>query len=146
MLKIFPAFQKKKNFCCQNCQKIKDTVNILWNECKTKSSIVFYYFSVEEEIHFLFENRSLKQLIDKYKQQRHNNADLITDFCDGTGYKTLQRAVNQYDINLIWNTDGVSPSKSFGVSFYPFQIVLREIMKPSLRSSFISVCGLDVMI
>jgi len=91
----------------------------------------------------LFEKDGLSHAIDKYKNLRSTASDSqkekLCDILDGTEYKRVKTyADGQYDITLVWNTDGVSLSDSSDVKFYPLLCTIGKVA-PRLRSRYLIV-------
>lgn len=131
--------QEVEYFCCRSCKKLKGQKNEECGDCQTSEAITFYYFPLEEQIRFLFEKRNLASLIDEYRDQPRHNDGCIRDIGDGFGFRMIRNSsTGKYDLELIWNTDGIALSKSSNETLYPIQNTPCNIA-PSLRSSFIIV-------
>ena len=113
-----------------------------FNGCESVDIRVFYELPIDQQIRYLFEQRGLARVIDKYAEKRANMRDKICDVSDGSEYiRVWQGVVAKYKLTLILNTDGVDPYNSSSAKLWPFMFTFVEV-PPHLRSSFTIVWGI----
>ena len=97
------------------------------------------FFLYRKTNSFFVRKKKSRSTDKKYKHQQTKNSDFITDAKDGKKYKEV-REINggEYDVNLLWNIDGVALSNSSGEVLYPTQFAILEI-EPELRPFYINV-------
>lgn len=114
-------------------------------DCKsTKVNDVFIEYNLKQLIKDAFEVRDLKNLIEIHSKENENNNDsFICDFTSGSKYKMFkQEAIkNEYDVCLLWNTDGAPVSKSSNGQIWPIQVKIMNI-SPGKRRGYQFLTGL----
>lgn len=91
-----------------------------------------------------FENRKLYELIEEHNEAAINdNDDIFNDITSGQQYKKLEREcdLNEYDVVLIWGTDGAPMTDSSNGQLWAVQLQILNI-PPKSRVSFQLVVGL----
>lgn len=150
--KILPHSQNdfsiKHRMCAECCNYLG-----IWTEvqienclrCNSKDVNSFFLeFNLETELRNAFELRNLCDLIDDFQAECANrNQEKIYDFTSGSEYIRLKDTVlrGQYDIWMIWYTDGAQVSKSGRSQIWPVYAQVVNI-HPKFRRSFQFVCGL----
>ena len=139
---------EKLFYYCLSCFQLKSDLSEVCEHCNRNQSNVFFYFSIADQIRYLFEQNNLAEAIDDYREVRSRNVDpqvnYIGDILDGSEYCRIKEYANgPYDIILSWNTDGVSLSKSSHVKRYPVLSMICEVC-PALRSYYMMVNALWV--
>ena len=102
----------------------------------------FLQYNLKQVFIDAFENRHLANLIDKH-QDCEENEDYICDVNSATQYRKLEqeRLQGKYDLCLLWNTDGVSVSKSSKGEIWPIQVQILNT-PPQNRRNFQFLAGL----
>ena len=137
----YPCTEVEHLFC-DECLQLVETVNIACDHSGDHSK--FYTFPIGEQIKHMFEHRRLASVIDLYRDHHTRKDGYICDIVDGTEYRKIKIQLhNQYDLILLWNTDGVSLSGSSKVELWPILCTICEV-PPRLRSSFVVVAGVFV--
>ncbi|KAK3919799.1 B-cell linker protein [Frankliniella fusca] len=137
--KLAPSYVYHPKFYCSECLLYLSNNFQVCSVCGDVPKKQFYMFDLEEQIRFYFEHYNLAELIDKYSENNSHIDNKITDICHGSEYKRL-RVDGKYNITLVWNTDGVSLSKSSHCHLYPVLAIISEL-PPRVRSRFIIVAG-----
>ncbi|KAK3911121.1 4'-phosphopantetheinyl transferase B, mitochondrial, partial [Frankliniella fusca] len=137
-------FQKEiSHFFCSSCKRRK-TSQVEECICGQKSTSLFYEFSVEDQIRYMFENRDLASAIDSYHSHRVSKQGFISDIQDGSEYRAVRSSLkDKYDLVLMLNTDGVKLAKSSKTELWGLLAVICEV-SPKRRLSYIIVCGVFV--
>ncbi|KAK3929712.1 Lysine-rich arabinogalactan protein 18 [Frankliniella fusca] len=127
---------------CDKCLQLIETVNENCNHSEGHGK--FYSFPIADQIKHMFEQRGLASVIDSYRDHESRKPGYICDITDGTEYKKVkQNFPNEYDLTLMWNTDGVALSSSSKQELWPILCTICEV-PPRLRSSFTIVAGVFV--
>ncbi|XP_046401540.1 uncharacterized protein LOC124167605 [Ischnura elegans] len=99
----------------------------------------------------LFVENPLPELIKHFLERRKmykylqdlsgSTGEPICDIVDGKLYRELNSNRGQYDLTLMWNTDGVPVFKSSNAQLRPLLFTVAEL-KPSVRNCNVLVAGL----
>ena len=131
----------KAQFFCRDCKALlgndpPDTcANCDYRFSKTESLKNGYYFmttSVRDQLKDLFENHNLS---DNLMENRFEEKEYISDFCDGKFYQE-NRVILEDSLTFTFNTDGVPVFQSSTFSIWPLFLMINEVV-PEKRSSFI---------
>ena len=138
------AFQVEiEHFYCSDCQLAKETDSEICKGCKSEKTGVFFEFSTEDQLKFMFEHRGLAAAIDEYRD-RATQEGFICDIQDSSQYKEVRSKLEGlYDLVLLLNSDGVSVSTSSKQELWAILSVICEV-HPRKRSSFMLVSGVFV--
>lgn len=143
-LQKFPTPTMKVRYSCSECDDLLP-VNLEHGECKNgheydinnirESGNFFIQLSITEQIQQIMSNQDLVSLMRK----EYNENDVIS----GNVYKHLRNkgVIQDDDITLQWNTDGVQPFKSSNISVYPIQACINELPYHARKDNMI-LCGL----
>ena len=63
---------------------------------------------------------------------------MIQDICDGRKYRELGQFINEGNLTLTVNTDGVQLFKSSSVSMWPIWVIINEL--PMCVRSVLYIC------
>lgn len=139
-----------KHRICSECYnylgKWSDSVNIeICPRCKSKKlKSYFLEFSLETELRNAFEVRDLHILIDSFQNEcAGRNPEKCYDLTSGSEYTRLKLSAipGQYDLCMVWYTDGVQISKSGKSHIWPIYAQIVNVA-PRFRKSFQFVCGI----
>ncbi|KAK3918139.1 Trigger factor [Frankliniella fusca] len=91
ILKVLQRLKKKdqKELCqnCIDCEDCKDKDEIIKKNCDCQKTGVFFEFSIEQQVRYMFEHRDLASAIDQYHRERKMEPDCICDITDGNRKK-----------------------------------------------------------
>lgn len=110
-------FGNAKRINCPNCESLYIETDL------QRSGSLFVYISLKEQLRYLLSGPLF------YKLQRNGNYGGISDVTSGQVYKALleKEIVNNFDISVQCNLDGVSTFKSSKMSMCPIQIAVNEL-------------------
>lgn len=109
-----------------------------------KINSFFLQFNIEAELRDAFEIRDLSTLINTFRAECETKSpEKLYIITSGSEYRYLKSAVipGQYDLFLIWYTDGAQVSKSGKSHIWPIYAQIVNIC-PKYRRSFQFVCGI----
>ncbi|XP_051166501.1 uncharacterized protein LOC127284848 [Leptopilina boulardi] len=151
--KVLPPVQANfttKHRICADCLNYvgewSDSVNVqVCLRCNSRKLDSFFLeFDIETELRIAFEVRDLHCLIDSFKTDcLGRNPELVTDLISASEYRRLKTIAipGEYDLFMIWFTDGVQMSKSGRSQMWPVYAQIVNI-PPRFRRSFQFVCGI----
>lgn len=138
-----------KHKICSNCHNYLGK----WDEIQlehcpscnsNKINSFFLQFDLEAELRSAFEIRDLSTLINTFESECANkDPGKIYDLTSASEFRRLKPIAipGQYDIFLIWYTDGAQVSKSGKSQIWPVYAQVANI-HPKFRRNFQFVCGL----
>ncbi|XP_071632882.1 uncharacterized protein [Temnothorax longispinosus] len=120
-------FGNAKRINCPNCQSLYIETDL------RRSGSFFVYISLKEQLRYL-----LSRLL-FYQLQRNGDYGGISDVTSGQVYKTLleKGIVNNFDISVQCNLDGVSTFKSSKMSMCPIQVAVNELLYRNRKDNII---------
>ena len=128
---------------CEECShflgnwKQKPQVTVC-ESCKSKLvNGIFVQYNLKSLLKNAFENQNLKNLIDEYTDKQRRDSNFVSDITSGSSYKELKNTVliNDYDLCLLWNVDGLPISNSSKGQVYLVQVQILNV-HPSHRNDF----------
>ena len=139
----------KRHQFCEDCYHYlrelgKGSQILLCNQCKNDNvNGMFIEYNIKEVLKNAFEERDLRNLIDKHRENEKNDNNIVCDFTSGSEYKQLKENVlkGDYDVCLAWNTDGASISTSSKGEIWPVQVKVLNI-PPQNRRSYQFLAGI----
>lgn len=147
-LKTFGNPDYKEYFYCYDCSQllIFETESENQTKCRVCQKIYKKSILKKKNDFFLYIpiKKQLEELINSslYLKLRKFDPD-VSDVISGNVYRRLRadRTINDQDITLIWNTDGVSFFESSKLSIYPLLFNIIELPY-RLRKNNVLLCGL----
>lgn len=138
---LAPPVPAVKHFYCEKCVYYHGESNAgRCAICEENTFSHYYIFDIEALIKYFFESRNLADLIDSEAAKRaERNPKLVTDLKDGSVYKALNRKRNQYDVNIMLNSDGVRVRK--GKSELWLAMFTIAELPIHLQRSFLTIIG-----
>jgi hypothetical protein len=145
---LSPSNVVKRHKFCSSCsfyigEYVDENPNC--QACQSNAGFgVFVEFPLENLIKSTFEDRKLYHVIDEMGEAGVASADgNITDIGSSGEYRRLKinSIPGEYDLTLVWNTDGVPVFNSSNAQLWPLQLTISEIPY-HLRSKFLLVCGI----
>lgn len=139
----FKYKEVKKHRICEKCGNylglwVQQARVKICKACQSKevNGIIIEY-DLKSLLKQAFEERNLKNLIDDYKNSQTDNANFISDMSSSVQYKKLKQntLINNYDLLLLWNADGVPMPNSSNGQIWPVQVQITNIA-PSQRRNF----------
>ena len=129
----------QKHYYCENCENylgLMTGIDIigLCDHCEVqyskekiqKSSSYFYYIPIKPQIEQLLQDTTVA-----------NSIGSAFGVMTGELYKKTTRTLENDDLTLLWNTDGVPVFSSSNTSFWPLQCVLNELPHKLQRENVI---------
>ncbi|KAK3913127.1 U1 small nuclear ribonucleoprotein C [Frankliniella fusca] len=122
------------HFYCNKCWGRRSSVNDICTECDVTNKKVEYFitFSLVSQIQNLFKKEGFVKLLNYKKQRQKINEDNYEDILDGDLYKEAEKILQDFDLTVTWNSDGVSLYESSNFDIWPFYFVINEL-PPSER-------------
>ena len=140
---VAPFQEEKEHYYCSECHCPVTSLADSCKDCTESETEIFFEYPIDPQITYLFEYRNLASVIDQHRN-RVKKDRCISDIQDGSAYIEIKSKLNgKYDIILVLNSDGVSLSKSGKQEVWSILCTISEI-PPSLRSSFMILCGVFV--
>lgn len=118
------------HYFCSSCYQSRTSESDLCEKCTDESRTVLFFivFPLEAQMMEKFKRKDFVHDL-KYKTRRvKKNDDNIEDIYDGEMYKEFESGTSsEYDISLMWNSDGVQVFKSTSFSLSQFYLVINEL-------------------
>ncbi|KAK3926430.1 S-adenosylmethionine decarboxylase proenzyme [Frankliniella fusca] len=129
---------------CIDCEMCKDKDDDIRKNCDCQKTGVFFEFSIEEQMRYMFEHRGLASAMDEYHREKKNQPECICDITDGTEYIKVRSKLNgRYDVVLLTSSDGVELSSSSKQEMWPILSIPCEVL-PNRRPQYMVVSGVYV--
>ena len=134
---------------CEDCShylgEIKKNDNVsTCEQCRSHNTGGrFIEYNIKEVLRNALEERDLAKLTREHRENEKNDPNVICDFTSGSEYLNLKMNVltGDYDICLLWNTDGAPISNSSNGQIWPIQVQVINI-PPQKRRSYQFTAGI----
>lgn len=138
---LAPPIPAVAHFYCKRCLFYHGpTIVGLCEICEVQTDFgQFFCFDIAALLKFFFENRNLGSIMDAEQARTNVNPQVLKTLRDGIVYQDLNRNRSQYDVNLIYNSDGVRIRKG-GKELWLAMVTIVEV-PIHLQKSFLTIIG-----